>query len=115
MLTPTDWIAVASVALPQIVRVFSDWQANAIANHNAALARIIGMAGREAATIAKTIEDAPPGMDLSALKTSLISTSGQAILDEMGSSAGKVGADLGKLFTIVRGELNKIETSKKVT
>lgn len=115
MLTPTDWLAVASVALPQLVKVFSDWQANAVANHNAALARIIGMAGRQAATIQKTIEDAPIGTDSAALKTSLISTSGQAILDEMGPSARKVGADLAKMFEIVRGELNKIQTSKKVT
>jgi hypothetical protein len=114
MLDPTDWIAVATVAAPLIVKTLSDWQANAVANHNASLTRIIGMAQREAATIAQTLETAPAGTTPATLRQSLITSSAQNILTEMGDSASRVGADALKLGGIVNGELNKINASKKV-
>lgn len=115
MLTATDWIAVASVALPLIVKAFSDWQANAVANHNAALARITGMASREAATIESVLQNAGPNVNFAQLKASLVANAADSIFAEMGTSTDTVGADAAKLFAIVLGELNKIQTSKKAT
>jgi hypothetical protein len=106
MLAPTDWIAVLTIAAPLAVKAFSDWQANAIANHNAALARVVGMAERQAASIARTLSTAPVG-DPKALESSLISGSVTTILQEMGDSTATVGADADKLTAIVQGEVSK--------
>jgi hypothetical protein len=110
MLSVSDWVAVAAVALPLFIKALSDWQANAVANHNAALARIIGMAGREAATIARTLGSVQPGATASDIERSMVQASTQAILNEMGTSANTVGADkdTGKIQSIVQGEVNKI-------
>jgi len=114
MLTITDWLAVAAIALPLIAKAFSDWQANAVANHNAALARIVGMAGREAATIARSLATLPPGADAKAVENRLISASATSILTEMGSSSATVGADAGKLAAIVQGELDRVVAAPAV-
>jgi hypothetical protein len=109
MLTATDWIAVLTIAAPIAVKAFSDWEANAIANHNAALARIVGMAGREAATIARTLASAPVG-DPKALESSLISNSAVTIMQAMGASTVTIGADSDKVAGIIQGEVDKLRT-----
>lgn len=110
MLSVSDWIAVATVAAPLIAKSFSDWQANAVANHNAALGRIIGMAGRQAATIARTIAAAGPGSSAGDIERSMVLASTQSILNEMGDSAATIGAGKNtiKIAGIVQGELDKI-------
>lgn len=112
MLSTADWIAVAAVVLPIAGKGFSDIQANAIANHNAMIARITGMAGREAATIARTLATAPAGVSGKDLEKSLITNSANYILGEMSASVAKVGATDNKVQTIVQGELNKIITAR---
>ena len=111
-LSATDWIAVFSIAAPLIAKAFSDWQANATANHNLKLARIVGMAGREAATIDKTLQAIPPGGDIKLTEKELISSSAALILNEMGSTSSAVGADEAKISTIVQGELDKITQTR---
>lgn len=107
-MTVADWIAVATVAIPLLIKALSDWQANAVANHNALLARIAGMAGREAATIARTLAEAPADVSPKALESSLVANSAQAILSEMASSTAKIGAFTPQVTNIVQGELNKL-------
>jgi hypothetical protein len=107
-MTLADWIALATVALPLIAKAISDWNANAVANHNALLARVTAMAGREAATIARTLAEAPANVSPKALESSLVANSAQAILTEMASSAAKIGAYTPQVSNIVQGELNKL-------
>lgn len=114
MLTVSDWIAVATIALPLLIKALSDYQANAIANHNALLARVAGMAGREAATIARTLAAAPADVSPKALEASLISSSAQAILTEMGKTSVKIGAATPQITNIVQGEVDKIVTAPAV-
>jgi hypothetical protein len=113
-LTLADWLAVASIALPLIAKAFTDWQANAVANHNASLARIVGMAGRQAATIARELAALPPGADARTVESTLIRGASESILTEMGSSSKTVGADAAKVAGIVQGELNKVVTAPVV-
>jgi hypothetical protein len=115
MLSLPDWIAVVSIAAPLIAKAFSDWAANAVANHNAALARVVGMAGREAATIARTLAETPTTADVKSLEKSLVHNSAVMILDEMGSSSQTIGADATKLTTIVQGEVNKLVVAPAAT
>jgi hypothetical protein len=115
MLTISDWLAVATVALPLFIKALSDWQANAIANHNALLARVVGMASREAATIARALTQASAsatqaGTPLTAtkLESTLIEASAANIMREMGDSTVAVGASPMKVASIVQGEVNKL-------
>lgn len=112
MLTETDWLAVLTIAAPLFAKAVSDWQANAIANHNCGLARMIGMAGREAATIARALAALPAGANAKTVEATLINESSAAILREMGASSLTVGADAAKLATIVQGELDKLVAPK---
>lgn len=110
-MTLADWIGLATIALPLIAKAFSDWNANAVAKHNALLARITAMAGREAATIARTLAEAPANVSAKGLESSLVANSAQAILTEMGTSAAKIGAFTPQITNIVQGELNKRVTA----
>lgn len=107
-MTVSEWIAVATIAAPLFAKAFSDWNANAVANHNLALARITGMAGREAATIGRTLSSLQPGADAQSVETALIQSSVASILTEMGSSSATVGADSTKVAAILQGEINKV-------
>lgn len=107
-MTFPDWIAVATIALPLMAKAFSDWNANAAANHNLALARITGMAGRQAATIARALASMPPNVDPKAAEEVLLTSAVQSIMTEMGSSSATVGADSAKLATLLQGEINKL-------
>lgn len=107
-MTVADYIAIATIAAPLVVKVLNDWSANAAAKHNMALSRIVGMAGREAATIARTLAQMPAGADPKALEAALLQNSATAILTEMGASSATAGADAGRLINILQGELNKV-------
>lgn len=105
---PSLLIGFGSVALPLIIKALSDYQANLIANHNAALARLVGMAGREAATIRRSMATAAPSINLRQLESQLVNVSADMILNEMGGSTNAVSADSSKIVAIVQGELNKL-------
>lgn len=107
-LTVADWIAIATIALPLIAKAFSDWSANAAAKHNLALARITDMAGRQAATIARSLASLPAGTNATEAERVLISDASRAMLGEMEDSAGITGANATKLGDILQGELNKL-------
>jgi Kef-type K+ transport system membrane component KefB len=102
------WIAVASVALPLIAKAASDWSANTTAGHNAALARIVGMAGRQAASAARVLATTKPGEDSGKLERALIQTAAETVVAEMGGSMATVGATPGLVARIVQGELDKL-------
>jgi hypothetical protein len=72
------------------------------------LDRIVGMAGRQAATIARTLSQLPPTANARTTEVSLVRTAASAILSEMGSSSSTVGADADKPAAIVQGELDKV-------
>lgn len=107
-MTASEWIALATIAAPLIAKVSSDIHANAVANHNLALARITGMAGREAATIARTLSALPAGTDPKAVERALVANSASLILTEMGSSSASIGADSTKVSGILQGEIDKV-------
>jgi Kef-type K+ transport system membrane component KefB len=102
------WLAVASVALPLIAKAASDWSANTTAGHNAALARIVGMAGRQAASAARVLATTKPGTDAKALERALIQTAAETVVSEMGGSMATLGATPGQVQRIVVGELDKL-------
>lgn len=102
-----DWLALAAIAAPLICKAMSDWNANAVANHNLRLARITGMAGREAATIARALAGLPPNASAKDAEQALLSSSVESIMTEMGSSSTAIGADSTKVATILQGELDK--------
>lgn len=103
-----DYIAIATIALPLIAKACSDWQANAVANHNAQLARIVGMAGRQAATVARTLTELRPGVDAKAVEKTLVANSVRLIMTEMESSVAKVGGTPDVVTGIVQSELDKV-------
>jgi hypothetical protein len=113
-LSGTDWIAIATIALPLIAKVLSDISTNREVAHNAALARITGMAAREAATIARDLAALPAGVEPEAAERVMISDAAKRVQSEMLKSGSVTGADAAKLGTIVQGELNKLVVNKLV-
>lgn len=111
-LTLADWLAVAGVALPIAAKCLTGIAADLSARHNDALARITGMAGRQAAVIGRTIQELPPGTDAATVERDAIKASAQDILQEMGQSAQATGATADKIATIVQGELAKLVVHK---
>lgn len=109
-----DLIAIVTIAAPLIAKALSDWSANASAKHNDALARITGMASREAATIARTLLSMPADTDPRSLERRLLSNSSAQILQEMQDSSKITGADATRIQTILQGELDKIIAPAKV-
>lgn len=110
-MTATDWIALLGIALPLCAKVAVDVAAYLAANRHAALANIVGMAGREAATIGRTLASLPPNSTAKDAERAMITVSTTAILNEMGGSAATVGADSDKIAGIVQHELDKLLTA----
>lgn len=108
MLTITDWLAVASVAAPLCVKALSDWHANLSTRHNEALARIVGMASRQAATIGRTLASMPPGASAADVERTLVANAVVALNTEMAGSTTLVGAGQTALTGIIQGELDKL-------
>jgi hypothetical protein len=104
-MTPADYIALLGIALPLAAKVAVDIAAYLTSNKHAALANIVGMAGREAATIARTLASNPTEAAGGYLERKLITDSVSAILTRMGDSAT---ADSDKVAGIVQGELDKL-------
>lgn len=108
MLSWDEWLGIGMVAAPLIAKAFSDWNANAVANHNSALARITGMASRSAAEIALTLASLPPGANPLQAKTALIANARAAIATEMADSLKVIKAGDGQVSTILSGEVAKV-------
>jgi len=70
------------------------------------------MAGRQAATIARTLAESPSGVTAKQIESKLITDSTAAIMTRMGESASTVGADSAKIAGIVQGELDKLAAGK---
>jgi len=106
-MTFADWIALFGIALPLAAKVAVDVAAYLNARKHNALANIVGMAGRQAATIARTLAALPPNVEPRAAEQALLTTSAASIMTEMGASTTTVGADSAKVATLLQGELDK--------
>lgn len=109
--TATDWIALLGIALPLCAKVAVDVAVYLAANRHAALANIVGMAGREAATIGRTLASLPANSTAKDTERALIAASTEAVMTRMGDSASTVGADSLKVSGIIQGELDKLLTA----
>lgn len=106
-MTLEQWIAVATIALPLVAKAASDYVANTHANHNAALVRVVGMAGRQAATMARTLADLPSGTSRVDVERALVKNGTDAILAEMAGSIATMKADPARVTAIQKAELDK--------
>jgi hypothetical protein len=112
-MTPADYIALLGIALPLAAKVAVDIAAYLTANKHAALANIVGMAGRQAASAARVLAALPPGSDPATVERSLIANATDSVLAEMKDSVAKVagaspGSAQAKIAGIVQGELDKL-------
>jgi hypothetical protein len=107
-MTAADYIALLGIALPLAAKVAVDLAAFLEARKHTALARIVGMAGRQAATAARTLSNLPPGIDSKGVESALVANARAAILSEMDSSVGIAKASDAQVTKIVQGELDKL-------
>lgn len=106
--TPADWIAILGLSLTIAAKVSVDVAAYLAARKHTALANIVGMAGRQAASAARTLANLPPGTDAKGAEQALIADARAAIVSEMSSSMAVVRGNNEQVATIVQGELDKL-------
>jgi RNA polymerase-interacting CarD/CdnL/TRCF family regulator len=109
-----DVLAIVTIAGPLIAKALSDRSANASARHNNGLARITGMASREAATIARTLLASAANVDPPTLERALLNNAANAIFQEMRDSSALTGAAAPRIRGILQGEVDKIIAPAKV-
>jgi hypothetical protein len=107
-MTAADYIALLGIALPLAAKVAVDVAAYLAARKHTALAAIVGMAGRQAASAARTLSNLPTGTDAKGVETALIANASAAIASEMAGSIAVTKASDAQVTTIVQGELDKL-------
>jgi hypothetical protein len=112
-MTWDQWLAIAPFALGLLIKVGVDVQAYLIASKHTALANIVGMAERQAASAARVLAALPPNSDAQTVERSLIANATDSVLTEMKDSVAKVagaspGSAQAKVAGIVQGELDKL-------
>jgi hypothetical protein len=107
-LSTGDWITVASFGLLIFGKLATDVADYATKRHDSAVGRIAGMAGREAASIARVIEALPATPGVTATEHDLVTLAGARVLGQMTRSAGITGASADVVQTIVQSELDKL-------
>jgi hypothetical protein len=112
-MTAADYIALLGIALPLFIKVAVDFQAYLVASKHTALANIVGMAERQAASAARVLAALPPGSDAQTVERSLIANATDSVLAEMKDSVATVagaspGSAQAKIAGIVQGELDKL-------
>jgi hypothetical protein len=111
-LTWDEWLAVATVATPLCVKAFADVQVWLVARKHSALAAIVGMAGRRAASMAWALSQMPAGStDRAAMEKALVKSATDAILAEMDVKAAVLKTGAPQVQEIVQGELHKVLVS----
>lgn len=111
MMTLEQRIAVAWIAGPLIAKVYSDWMANRTLTHNAKMDRIVGMAGREVATIYHALTAMANDPNVQRTEHALLTRSVNVIMTRMGDSVADVGADSDVISGILQGELDKLRAA----
>jgi hypothetical protein len=104
-----DWMAIAVIALPLLGKFLTELAGYFDQRQHNGLARIVGMAGRQAAAIAHMLATAPPGSTPRDLESNLVRQSAIDIMAEMGASATASGTTADKIQTIVQNELAKLK------
>jgi hypothetical protein len=112
-MTWDQWLAIAPFALGLLIKVGVDVQAYLIASKHTALANIVGMAERQAASAARVLAALPPNSDAQTVERGLIANATDSVLTEMKDSVAKVagaspGSAQAKVAGIVQGELDKL-------
>lgn len=107
-MTPADTIALLGIALPLIAKVSVDFAAYLATRKHAALANIIGMAGRQAASAARTLANLPAGTDVRETEQALIANARATIIAEMSGNVKITKGNEEQVATIVQGELDKL-------
>lgn len=109
----SDWIMLATIALPLVVKAAADVQATLIARRQTAMANIVGMAGRLVAGNARALLAMPEGaLNARGVERELVASSVQQLTAEMGKSIAIKGASVDHLTAIVQGELDKLIVAK---
>ncbi len=107
-MTTTDYIMLAALALSLISKTGVELTAYLTERKHTALAKIAGMATRQAATVARALSTLPPGADLKAAESVLLANARAAIMAEMADSVAVVKAGDAQVAKIVQGELDKL-------
>jgi hypothetical protein len=112
-MTAADWVALLGIALPLCIKAFAEFQSWLVLRKHTALANIVGMAGRQAASAARVLAALPAGVDAQTVERSLVRNATDTVLTEMKDSVAKVacqspGSAQAKVQTIVQGELDKL-------
>ncbi len=75
----------------------------------------LGMAGRQAATAARTLANLPPGTNAKDAETAVIASAKAAIVAEMGDKTmPRANVDATQVGNVVKGELDKIIAAPSV-
>lgn len=107
-MTAGDWVAALGLALPLIANAAFNGANYLESKKHYALAALIGMGGRQAASAARALKDIPPGADPVRYEKALISSAASTIMNEMDKKAALVSADTPQVQTIVQGEMDKL-------
>lgn len=107
-MTTGDWFAAAGIVLPLVSKVALDFAAYLESRKRFALAAIVGMSARQAATTARALSNIPPGADAASYERALITSATDTIMTEMDKKAARISADAPQVQTIVQGELDKL-------
>lgn len=106
-MSTTDWIALLGIALPLVGNLFVHTAAMLDARKHAGLARIVGMAGREAATAARVLANFGPTGDPKKMERELIESATTKVMGRFGPEVALTDGDAAKVAGIVQGELDK--------
>jgi hypothetical protein len=107
-LSLADWLAISSLLALIAARVFTEVQAYLVARHDAGLARIVGMAQRAAASVARTLVTDQSTASMPDLERKLVQAATGSILNEMMQSVAVTGATADKVSGIVQAEVDKL-------
>jgi hypothetical protein len=108
-MSPADWIAIMLLALSIFAKISVDLAAYLTARKHTALANIVGMAGRQAASAARTLASLPAGVDAKGVEQALVANARDAVVAEMGDlSMPRAKVNVAQVTNLVQGELDKL-------
>ena len=107
-MTATDYILLAALGLSLISKTGVELSAYLSERKHTALAKIVGMATRQAASVARALSTLPPGADLKAAESVLLANARASIMAEMADSVAVVKAGDVQVTKLVQGELDKL-------
>jgi translation initiation factor RLI1 len=107
-MTTADYILLIALGLSLISKTGVELKSYLEERKHTALAKIVGMATRQAATVARALSTLPPTANAKETEAVLLANARAAIMAEMADSVAVVNAGEKQVTKLVQGELDKL-------